>query len=81
VVGTKVDLTDERMVPYEEGLRFASERGLPYFEVSSKTGFGVARMLRFAATRRLKREMPLPPAPMRPPEEAPKKTSLRCVLS
>jgi GTPase SAR1 family protein len=84
VVGTKVDLTEQRTIPYEECLRFASERQLPYFEVSSKTGLGVARMLRFAATRRLRREMSAPAAAaaaVAAPADESKKTSSRCVLS
>ena len=45
VVGTKIDLVDSRRVSYEEARAYCSERGLQYFETSSKTGVGVDNVI------------------------------------
>jgi len=37
IVGTKIDLGRHRIVSQEEGLEFATSRGLDYCEISSKT--------------------------------------------
>ena len=38
LVGNKIDLSDEREVPIEEGRKFASENKMKFYEVSAKTG-------------------------------------------
>ena len=41
IVGNKSDLADSRKVSYEEGEKFAKERGYHFFETSAKTGANV----------------------------------------
>ena len=41
VIGNKTDLEDERSVSYEEGMEFAKERQMRFFETSAKTGANV----------------------------------------
>ena len=38
IVGNKMDMTDERVVTYEEGKKWADERGYSFFEISCKSG-------------------------------------------
>lgn len=38
VVGNKADLDDERRVSKAEGASYAESEGLPFFEVSAKSG-------------------------------------------
>ena len=40
LVGNKIDI-NEREVTNEEGIKFAKERNMKYFETSAKTGFGI----------------------------------------
>jgi small GTP-binding protein len=42
LIANKVDLAESRVVGFEEGLAFAKARGMPFFEVSAKTGENVA---------------------------------------
>jgi len=48
LVGTKIDLVSKRTMPYEVALAYATAKGLPYFEVSCKTGQGVDRLMNFS---------------------------------
>ena len=41
IVGNKADITDKREVKYEEGKKFAEEKGHKFFETSAKTGEGI----------------------------------------
>lgn len=41
LIGNKSDLVDERVIPTDEGQRFAKERGLAYMETSAKTASNV----------------------------------------
>jgi len=41
VVGTKMDLEDQREVPQQEGLEFARENGIAFIETSAKDATGV----------------------------------------
>ena len=38
LVGNKMDLTNNRVISYEEGNRYANEKGMLFFEVSALTG-------------------------------------------
>lgn len=38
LIGNKADLTSERVVSYERASRFASQKGIEYYEASAKTG-------------------------------------------
>ena len=40
LVGNKIDIK-ERIISKEEGMAFAKERNMKYFETSAKTGFGI----------------------------------------
>jgi len=40
LVGNKIDI-NQREVTNEEGMNFANERNMKYFETSAKTGFGI----------------------------------------
>jgi len=53
LVGTKIDLQAQRTIPRETILEFAVSNGLPYFEVSSKTGQGVDSLLNYSLKKRL----------------------------
>ncbi len=44
IVGNKIDLEDKRVVAREEGEKYANENNINYFEVSAKTGEGIAEM-------------------------------------
>lgn len=39
--GNKMDLKQERIVSFDEGAQFAEKLGMPFFEISAKTGSGV----------------------------------------
>ena len=41
IVGNKIDLAEQRVVPYEQGKALADKYNLPYFETSAKKGTGV----------------------------------------
>jgi len=41
LVGTKADLDHCRWVTYDDGKSLADEFGIPFFEVSAKTGLNV----------------------------------------
>ena len=41
IVGNKADIIDKREVKYEEGKKFAEEKGHKFFETSAKTGEGI----------------------------------------
>ncbi|MCD6484063.1 MAG: GTP-binding protein [Candidatus Odinarchaeota archaeon] len=41
IVGNKADLSQQRVVSYEEASKFAEKYHMPYIEVSSKTGDGI----------------------------------------
>ena len=41
IVGNKTDLTGERRVSFEEGEAIAAKYGVPFFELSAKTGDGI----------------------------------------
>jgi GTPase SAR1 family protein len=41
LIGTKTDLKDHRIVPYETAKAFADEHKMDYVEASSKLGYGV----------------------------------------
>ncbi len=41
IVGTKADIQDERAVTFEMGKNLASKYGMPFYEVSAKTGNNV----------------------------------------
>ena len=41
IVGNKADIIDKREVKYEEGKKFAEEKGYKFFETSAKTGEGI----------------------------------------
>jgi Ras-related protein Rab-8A len=43
LVGSKMDMTEQRKVSHEEARKLADEFGVPYFETSAKTGEGVDR--------------------------------------
>lgn len=44
IVGNKADLSQQRVVSYEEASKFAEKYHMPYIEVSSKTGDGIDEM-------------------------------------
>ena len=44
LVGTKLDLKEERMVSTEEGKKFAEENEMLFFETSAKTGENVEKL-------------------------------------
>mmetsp|Transcript_25654 Transcript_25654/g.29495 ORF Transcript_25654/g.29495 Transcript_25654/m.29495 type:complete len:183 (-) Transcript_25654:11-559(-) len=44
LIGCKCDLEDEREVTYEQGLKFASEYGMQFYETSAKEGINVSEM-------------------------------------
>lgn len=41
VVGNKIDLVEERQVPFDEAAKFAKEINAPFFETSAKNGINV----------------------------------------
>ena len=41
LVGNKIDLNHARTVSFDEGAQLAEKLGLPFFEISAKTGDGV----------------------------------------
>ena len=43
LVGNKIDIKD-REIKNEEGVKFAKEKNLKYFEASAKTGFSVKEL-------------------------------------
>jgi small GTP-binding protein len=45
LIGNKLDLEANRQVPADEALDFAQRYGMKYFEVSAKTGVGVAESI------------------------------------
>ncbi|CAG9321773.1 ryh1_1 [Blepharisma stoltei] len=49
IIGTKSDLTNERVVSYEEGKSLADEIGIMYLEVSSKTNKNIKIAFNIAA--------------------------------
>lgn len=48
LVGSKMDLIDERVVTYEEGYTLAMKCNMPYIETSSKENINTEEMLKFA---------------------------------
>mmetsp|Transcript_29992 Transcript_29992/g.42804 ORF Transcript_29992/g.42804 Transcript_29992/m.42804 type:complete len:518 (+) Transcript_29992:43-1596(+) len=46
LVGTKIDCVAQRQVSFDEAQSFATERGIYYFETSSKTGAGIQEGVR-----------------------------------
>jgi len=50
VVGTKIDLVDERQVSAEEGEASAAEHGAAFYEVSAKTGDNVKELFKKLAS-------------------------------
>ncbi|MGQ4914479.1 MAG: Rab family GTPase [Candidatus Asgardarchaeia archaeon] len=57
LVGTKADLEDQREVSYEEGLEYAKNHGLKYFETSAKTGQNVNEAFKALAAIMLEKEL------------------------
>lgn len=58
LVGTKADLNDtERKVSYEEGLELAQKLGIPFIEVSAKTGANVDEAFFMLASEVLKQNV------------------------
>ena len=49
LVGNKIDLTDERVVSYEEAQHFAEQNQMPYFEISTKDNTNVDHMFESVA--------------------------------
>lgn len=49
LVGNKIDADELRRVPKAEGSNFADSQGMPFFEVSAKTGERVADIFQFVA--------------------------------
>ena len=45
LIGNKADLKDAREVPYEEGMKFAKQRQMRFFETSAKTGSNITETL------------------------------------
>ena len=45
LIGNKADLKDVREVPYEEGMKFAEQRQMRFFETSAKTGENITEAL------------------------------------
>ncbi len=45
LVGTKVDLESKREVDFDEAVKKAAGWNIPYFEISSKTGFGIEALI------------------------------------
>jgi len=83
VVGTKIDLMDERKVSLEEERDLAESRNPPcsYFEVSAKTGEGVTECFEKAVKlfNRYKKEPRSEPAPALQPSSKPSK-SKQCII-
>ena len=50
VVGTKIDLIDQRQVSAEEGKASAAEHGAEFYEVSAKTGDNVKELFKKLAS-------------------------------
>ena len=44
LIGTKIDLNDDRQVTKETGKKFAEENGMKFVEVSAKTGAGIKEL-------------------------------------
>jgi len=44
IVANKIDLEDKRIITREEGEKYAEKNNISYFEVSAKTGEGIAEM-------------------------------------
>ena len=57
LVGTKVDLTEQRVVSREAALQLAKEHGLPYYEISSKEDIGLTKMIMDALRNRVRQMM------------------------
>ena len=57
LVGNKIDLTDERVVSYEEAQHFAEQNKMPYFEISTKDNTNVARMFESVAEMSLNEQL------------------------
>eukprot|EP01118_Nematostelium_gracile_P013079 TRINITY_DN488_c0_g1_i3.p1 TRINITY_DN488_c0_g1~~TRINITY_DN488_c0_g1_i3.p1 ORF type:complete len:798 (+),score=145.71 TRINITY_DN488_c0_g1_i3:163-2556(+) len=58
LVGSKADLESERQVPTKEGKEFADSMGIPFFEVSAKSGQNVEETFQGLATNVLDRVQP-----------------------
>lgn len=54
IVGCKIDLEAQRVVPREAAVEFAAERGLPYFECSAVLQEGVNELITHTAQRILR---------------------------
>ena len=59
LVGNKADLEDARRVPKADGIKFAEQRSLPFFEVSAKTGERVEDVFLFISRALLERKKAL----------------------
>ena len=50
LIGTKVDLEEQREVSLEQGRALAKEMNMPFFETSAKEGTNVQRMIKKVMT-------------------------------
>ena len=57
LVGTKIDCNEYREVSTEEGIAYSKEKGIKFYEVSSKTGENVQKLFEDIAITLLKKKM------------------------
>ena len=57
LVGNKIDLYEDRKVTTEEGKAYSKEKGIKFYEVSSKTGENVQKLIEDIAITLLKKKM------------------------
>ncbi len=49
IVGNKIDLADKRIIETAQGQKLAEDLGLPFFEVSAKTGENIKKLFEAVA--------------------------------
>ena len=73
IVGNKIDLDSDRKISFQQGLDFAKENKLQFFEVSAKTGDGLNLLLDSCVSAIFQNKISNPPKP-----EVQERSGCRC---
>ena len=73
LVGNKIDLDSDRKISFQQGLDFAKENKLQFFEVSAKTGDGLNLLLDSCVSAIFQNKISNPPKP-----EVQERSGCRC---